>query len=62
MNQDSEDTLTDIERLAKEIAEEEIKECPLCHSKNLVYGEGMGLSKMKPYVSCADCKELLAWG
>jgi len=36
--------------------------CSSCGSKNLDYGVGEGLCKLKPYVSCRDCGELLAWG
>ena len=42
--------------------EEDIKACPQCGSENIEYGIGEGVSKLKPWASCGDCKQLLAWG
>ncbi|GEM_PF-2914204 len=40
----------------------EAERCPVCDSPWLDRREGLGETKLKEYVSCRDCKTLLAWG
>lgn len=39
----------------------EAERCPVCDSLQLDRGEAEGMTKVKEYVACRDCKTLLAW-